>query len=59
MSKHPGYSYEGNFSGPQVSGSFKAQKESSNTFPYGCKWGCERANVCSKPGNSCGRNSCN
>ena len=49
MSKHPGYNYEGQINGqiggkygPQVSGSFKAQKESSNAFPYGCKWGCGR-----------------
>lgn len=28
-------------------------------FPYGCQWGCARENVCSKPGNSCGRPACN
>jgi hypothetical protein len=28
-------------------------------FPYGCQWGCNRENVVSKPGNSCGRPACN
>jgi hypothetical protein len=40
-------------------GGVSYEKESENTFKYGCKWGCGRENVCSKPGNSCGRAGCN
>ena len=36
----------------------KYQKEQP-MFPYGCQWGCNRQNVVTKAGNSCGRQSCN
>jgi len=49
MSKHPGYNYQETISG-QIGGNYGsrdyvsigAQKDSSNVFPYGCKWGCYR-----------------
>lgn len=60
MSRNPGYNYQGSLNLPNgTSGSYQFQKESGPTFPYGCKWGCGRENVCSQPGNSCGRAGCN
>jgi hypothetical protein len=47
-----------------ISASFGSSTTQTNSaymhqFPYGCQWGCNRENVCSVPGNSCGRFQCN
>lgn len=47
-------------SGNPKTGDVKGKYEKEQPmFPYGCQWGCNRENVCSAPGNSCGRPGCN
>jgi hypothetical protein len=48
--------YGGSYKGAEV---HRTTTEEQSKFLYGCQWGCGRQNVCSAPGNSCGRAGCN